>query len=329
MKILFITHKIKSCGVYQWGYNISQAMQKSTNLNWEYFECDSYFNMLSKVNTYQPDAILINFHPGTLPWFNENFNEIKLYCNSLRIPLCGTFHEVTQAKIDANDHLWFDFTLCLDPTLKLNNFKYFKLPRLILNSSKYLKSREKNTRLTISSFGFPFSDKGFVEILNKVNTEFDNAIIKFNLPNNNAVDENRKIDAKQVLAVLSAFKLKPNIELQINRNFLNTEDILSFLSDSHLNCFFYTTLQDRGISSCIDYALGAKVPIAITESNMFRHLLHKKQLLCIEHNKLKDIIDRGIAPLEEFYNKWSAEQFVSTVETIFNNILLKFNKNYE
>jgi hypothetical protein len=322
MKVLFVTHSIESCGVYQYGLNITKAIQShSKEVEWDYFECNSELNLANKVKESAPDLIVLNFHPGTLPWVVNNYGFLKIICTHLGIPLCGFFHEVTQQKIDNGEQSAFDFVLCPDPTLSVPNLKYWKLPRLILEPDEELKVKDNKGKLVISSFGFPFRNKGFLELLHAVNSQFDNAVLKLNLPENTAVGEELRAESRAVLQELQAYKRKPNIDLIISQDFLSTQEVLKFLADSNLNCFLYHSLPDRGVSSCIDYALGVKVPIAISKSNMFRHLGSKYKDLCVENSSLVDILNRGIFPLSDFYNKWSSVEFAKNMEQTLNNIL--------
>jgi len=78
----------------------------------------------------------------------------------------------------------------------------------------------------------------------------------------------------------------------------------------------------RGLSSTIDYSLSVKKPIAINDSNMFRHINNVTPSINVNNTSIKEIIINGFAPLEKIYDEYSNKNFIKKYETILT-------KNYE
>ena len=59
-KILFVSHKNNQCGVYQYGINIINTIQKSKRYSFIYKECSNRKELLDIVNQLQPKSIIYN-----------------------------------------------------------------------------------------------------------------------------------------------------------------------------------------------------------------------------------------------------------------------------
>jgi hypothetical protein len=92
--------------------------------------------------------------------------------------------------------------------------------------------------VTIGSFGFGFSDKGFERLVSLVQQEFERAKIVLHLPFNNVVEQQgqfAKATAENCRKIIS----KTGIELVINHEFLSKKQLLNFLASNTINAFLY------------------------------------------------------------------------------------------
>jgi len=316
--ILIISHKEKECGVHQYGENVAKALQKSTKYSFIYLECSSLDEFFIKIiNNRDVSAIVYNHHPATLPWLNEKI--IK----AIDIPHIGIVHEVTQSLADSITNNFFDYYIAPDPTLKVNNPIIFKTGRII---TPYVNKYDLPKIPIIGSFGFGLQGKGFEKIITTVQQEYDEALIKLHIPFATFGDS----DGSKAISIAQLCKkliVKPGIQLSLSHNFMTEEKLLDFLAQNTLNAFFYEKYEGRGISSVIDYALAVKRPIAITQSNMFRHIISSSPSICIDDSSLKQIIDNGVAPLIPFYDEWSEANFILDYERIIDQVLSQYHKN--
>lgn len=334
-KILFVSHKQAQCGVYEFGKNVCEALQRSQNYQFIRVECSSMGELRAEIKKNDPAAIIYNYHPAVLPWVATRIGG-KLWKNniaSIKIPQIGIMHEVTQQIANMatgyrNKLLFgagklcnslFDFYISSDPTLLLKNPLVYKTCRLL---PSYDKEFTPSVKPVIGSFGFATPKKGFEKIVQLVQQEFDEAVIRFNIPAADFGDKNG-INARTISERCKALIDKPGIELVITHDFLNGADLLNFLAQNTANVFLYEDENGRGISSAVDIAMAVRRPVAVSEAKMFRHVLDVKPSICVKNNSLKQIIQNGFAPLQSHYDEWSAENLLWEYERILRSIFLK------
>ncbi|TFG64484.1 MAG: methyltransferase domain-containing protein [Nitrospirales bacterium] len=310
--VLLVTHTQQQCGVYQYAVNISQALQQSKVFQFSYQECSNAEELERAVRNYNPAAIIYNYHPLTMSWVNRQI------IRQWNIPQFHIMHEVTQEEADrASDDL-FHYHLCPDPTLRENNPRVFKIPRLI---PLYQNNSPLPDKVTIGSFGFGLPDKGFERVVDVVQKEFDSARIILHIPFNDIIDPDGTQLAQKVAARCRKRIFKPGIELNIKHDFLTKQKLLEELGRHTANAFFYQTQDNRGISSAVEFALAVQRPVAITKCVMFRHLWEVSPSICIEDSSFRTIIQNGIAPLAPFVEAWNEESFIHALEKIVGTVL--------
>jgi hypothetical protein len=310
LNILFINHKIQECGVYQYGFRIGNIIKKSKNYNFIYKEIDSIDEYYSCIKEYNPNSIIYNNHGPVMPWLSKSLiMEIK------NVNHIGIIHEN-----NGTEHMsyGYNFFITQDSTLE-DNYPVFSSLRPLIDKPNL--EYKKNNILTINSFGFSFNDKGYDKIINLVCSQFDEAIINLHIPS--AFFDRPKEETTKVINDCYNALSKPNIKLNISREFLSNEDLLIFLSNSDINIFLYDEHRGRGLSSVIDYALSVDRPIAITKSDMFRHIYNANPSICVEDSPLIDILNNNTNSLKEYKEKWSNENFLKKYEYIIETI----NKN--
>lgn len=314
--ILFINHPEKECGVHQFGENVFSAIKNSSVFLFIYCECSSKEQLLEHIARHKPAAIIYNYYGSTMPWLTTGITR------NVKIPHIGIMHEVTQERVNLANKTFFDFHIAPDPTVLLTNPAVFKTGRLI---PEYTGAYNNPEVLTIGSFGFGTKGKGYTKIIKQVQDEFDNAMIRFNIPFarfGDAAGEGAKAYAEACRQMIH----KPGIRLHITHDFLSQDDILSFLASNTINCFFYEENKNRGISSVIDLALAVERPVAITKSNMFRNIIGATPSVCIEDLPLKTIIENGTKPLLPFKKEWTAENLCWDYERIGKAAIKNFKQ---
>jgi len=304
--VLFINHPEKECGVHQFGENVHTALRLSAIYNFIYCECSNADQLSGFITIHNPVAIIYNYYGSTMPWLNSRITR------KFKLPHIGIIHEVTQERVNQANKALFDFHIAPDPTVLLTNPIVFKTGRLI---PKYTDTTLAPAVLTIGSFGFGTKGKGYTRIIETVQQEFDEALIRFNIPFarfGDAAGEGARAYAEECRKRIR----KPGILLKITHDFLSQDEVLGFLSQNSINCFFYEENKNRGISSVTDLALAVNKPVAVTRSNMFRHIADARPSVCIEDLSLKQIIQNGTAPLQPFKTEWNADNLCWDYERI-------------
>lgn len=326
--ILFVNHKKSQCGVYEFGENVFEALKLSHKYSFVKAECGSLKELHDAVTKSNPAAIIYNYMPTTMPWLVTSYLNNRIIRNNIMdIPVkqIGIIHSImqdiadtaTQGKqyaISFNPEIInrvFDFYIAPDPTLILKNPFVFKHGRPV---KKYegIKSPEK---LRIGTFGF--AKNGYIELIRKVQDEFDDAEIRINIPFATFGDK-EGTEARRIENECKKAIHKPGIALSISHDYLEKEKLLRFLSENTINVFIRDN-AGRGISSVIDYALAVDRPIAICTCPMFRHISIPK--INIETNSLKSIIANGTKPLLKFKKEWTLENLCWEYENMLDIIL--------
>lgn len=297
--VLFLNHREKECGVQQYGFAVGEVLKKSTKYNFLYKEISNNEEYVKLSQNYHPIATIFNWHRHTMRWLDIS----SIAANQRNIFILHDSHPGINNPV-----------IYLDPTY-VENGNNFKIGRLILPFNTPSCKVEDNV---IGSFGFGFSDKGFVKIVHQVNQEFDKARVRLHIAHSIFGDPagsqaNERIKECKLAA-------KPGIDIEHHHVFLDVENLLLFLSQNSVNVFLYDDKPTIGISSVIDFALSAKRPIAISNSRMFRHI-NKPDILLGPGNTLKSIISRGLSPLDEYYKMWHPKAMVADFERIVDAVL--------
>lgn len=302
--ILFLNHRQKQCGVYQYGYRSAKILKKSQKYNFIYCEIENEFELLQSIEAFNPDAIIYNYVSATMGWLNKDilhkFKNIYHY---------GIYHEGTE---DLNGG--FDKYIVTDSTF-MDSGNRFSIPRPLFEG--YEKTNPIPSIPTIGSFGFGFNNKGFEKLVKLVNKEFDEAIIRLHIPFAFYGDADGAV-SKSIASACESYVTKPNIKLVITHDFLSDEKVLEFLSGNSINAFLYDEMIGRGLSSVIDYALSVRRPIAITRSYMFRHISNARPSICIDNTSLREIMNRNGDELRSYSDWHSNANLIAKYEQIID-----------
>lgn len=315
-KVLFVNHKIKKCGVYQYGTRLYNILTKSKRVCWEFVEINSYDEYVKELQKEYYNLIFYNYHPDIMGWLNE-FNIQK------RVKNIGLQHDLEENNI-------FDITLRLDPTLKERPERYniqrplFDNAHELLNNYcpgeefEYFLYYGINTNVPIiGSFGFGLKRKNFDKITKYVCDNYDEAIIKFVMPKADTQDFD--VDVSILYSQIN----KPGIQLLICNDFVDELDILKFLQLNTLNIFMYESHPNAGVSSVIDYALSVNTPLAITNSSWVRHIYSEE--IDIDKRSIYHIIKYSPIICDKYREEHSNDNLLRTVERhVVNTIRSSF-----
>lgn len=305
-KVVFTNHKDEACGVYQYGKRVASILLNSHSQKYDYYylELDNKKDFFDQISSISPDIVIHNYLNITMPWFDiECLNLLK----AAEVPQGLIVHNIGYANV-------FDFFLHQNPLYPQNGINYPIARPLFKYNSNYSKP---NKIPKIHTFGFGFIVKEYEKIVELINDQLDSAEINMHLTYSKFCPNYEELE--KIKSLCYSKITKDGIKLNITSDFKSDLEILDFLNQSDLNIFLYKYYNNyNGISSVIDYALSVKTPIAICKSNMFAHINNTTPSICIEDQKIIDIINNGIKPLENFYNLWSNEKFIESFENILN-----------
>lgn len=305
-KVIFTNHKDEACGVYQYGKRIASILLNSNSQNYDYFyfEFDNKNEYIDCIKNLSPDIVVHNYLDITMPWFDM---ECLLFLKYKNIPQGLIVHNIGYANV-------FDFFIHQNPLYPQNGINYSIERPLFKYNSEHRYPREIPK---INTFGFAFLFKKYENIVELINSQIDAAEINMHLTCSKFFPNHEELDL--IKNICHSKITKDNIKLNITSDFKSDHEILSFLDDADLNIFLYKNYDNyNGISSVIDYALSVKRPIAVCKSNMFSHINSASPSICVEDQKIIDIINNGTKPLENFYSDWSNEKLIESFENILS-----------
>lgn len=311
--VLFVSYEEQQCGVYQYGKNLFNAISRSQRYDFHYAAVKNFEEIDSQVKKLNCEAIIYNYHPQTLKFINPN---LKRRYKQVNIAL---MHDMTQAEADKMPDKFFQHYVMGDPTLIENNPGVFKTGRLILPYSNTMKLPEV---VTIGTFGFSVGSKGYQRLIDVVQDNFDEAIIRIHIPSNGILDA-EGLAARQLVEECRQRVRKPGIQIQPSHDFLDQHALLDFLAENTINAFLYDYIKSSSISSSTDHALAVRRPVVITKCVMFRHIESLYPPITIEDSSLREIIKNGIEPFSHLYHLWNEDNLRAEYENILDKTLDK------
>ena len=277
MKILIVNSQQPHCGVYQYGKRLALAIGA------DIADVGSRADYDAAVASKEYDAVVLNFHQSLFPWW---------------VPIPGVFYIYHENPfpfpVDKA------FVIDSDPTAPNGIPRPLYIP-------KHLPQFMQKEVPVFGSFGFGFSSKYFEQIVQLVQNEYDEAIIRFAIPFAYHGDVDGHI-ARDVASRCMARIHKKGVRLQITHSFLTDEELIGFLASNDMNIFLYEAGQHRGCSSVLDFAIPAKRPFAISDSRMFRHVYSDE--ICAYRRPLRAILADGVRPIG---SSWTPDALTSIV----------------
>ncbi len=296
-RVLIINSQDERCGVFQFGKNFANIVQKSWKHSYSFHIFKDVQTLIEASNYY--DLFIINWHEKLFPWLDDDL------IAALKIPVAFIGGHDCYPSFINKAHI-LDATSCNPASSRIT-----PIPRPV----REFWPLPDPERITIGSCGFNFHSKNFQHVATVVAQSFDDALIRLHIgqhPHGNDIRQIEKSIQQQLWNLA-----KPNIDIEISTDFLSDEDLVAFLSENTANVFLYPPFQGelRGLSSTIDKALAAKKPFAISDSSMYRHINHEKKFL-LSHFSLADIIGFGTEHIKPFWEEHSEKNLIEVVDGI-------------
>lgn len=312
-KVVIVTQKQRKCGIYQFGLNTCETLARSRKYRFQLVECDGAADFERQLLNEKPTVVIFNYY-AHMGWVTPDLLDRVIPPRIFRV---GMIHEYNSSFVESAPPWCLDQYIALDPTAPIRSPRLLKVGRCVPH---YENRFPVPTIPTIGSFGFGVPTKGFERLVDLVQEEFDEAVIRLQIPYNDTIDPDGS--AARAIAARCRDRLhKPGLRLEITHDFLTREGLLDFLAQNSLNAFLYDYQKDRAVSSVIDLALAVDRPIAVTRSEMFRHIHDARPSVCVEDSSLRDILAAGGAPLKSFKERWSEAALVREYDAIVDGLL--------
>jgi len=295
-KGIFYNSAKSQCSIYESGLMCFNALSKSSKYTLEYREDDIYNK--------QYDFIVFNQQMTVNNWINEKI---------IKQMNCKTFCVVLEVGDENNIMPWapqiFDHYMIIDPTIKeQKNIHAF--PRPIEDYDNQL--NKQNEIPIIGSFGFATPGKNWIEIVEQTNVDFDEAIIKINLPFATYVPNSHEVNRQTAQNIMNQSR-KKGIKIEITHDYMNKKQLIEWCSKNTINFFpYYRNMY--GLAAVTDQAIAAGKPILTTDNKTFRHIL--QYLKPFPEIGIKEAIQMNAEGVLKMKEDWSAINFVKKFENI-------------
>lgn len=329
MNIIFLNHKKKQCGVYQYGFRLYNILKKCKLNTYIYKEIDNLSEYLQVINENKNiDYVIYNCCDLTMPWLNNKTINIK----NKNFKKIGMIHPYWTQNLGKriNFDIKIDFNTNNIDDIKL---KKFVIPRPIIEvNNLFFNKNIENTELNnfisyknknipiFGSFGLASKSKNWNIMIEKINEQFNEAIIKILMPSGDFVRKDRSLKNE-----LLSIKLNPNVKLLIYDNFIEDDELIIFLNSCNFNIILQNgdenlfNVKNTGISSTIDFFISAQKPFAVSKVSNFQHV-YVEEMNIKKYNLTQMIKSEKLKKhVIELYKKNLNENLISKFNQIFQN----------
>lgn len=295
---LFINSPSPACGVFQFGMNLHRILAPSSKVKWAYCEAKSPEQLQLAVKAVAPDVCVVNHQEG----IGGFMNQAPFYWMGKSV---FVFHDL------GFNEAAYEAVLFSDPTMTESG-KWKKIGRPLPQFKYY--STPNNPVVTIGCYGLvgAWADR----VVGRVVDEFEYAHVRLLMPFATYGDADG-LTAKAMADRCRALVKGKYVTLEISHDFLPQPELLEWLSQNDINCYFRDVAVGwRGVSSAPDCALAVRRPIAVNRCTAFRHLHGLSPSIEIEDSSLTQIISNGLNPLVPLLQKWDAQTVRNDVDKV-------------
>lgn len=303
---LFLNPSLAQCGIYESGRMIFECLAKSDRYTIDYVEVDESHREIG--SSYEFYAF--NYHNITMAWLDTK--QLGL----LKAPKITFVLEVSPGNpfvyCSPDD---FDAYCVIDPTLRPAAPRVYAFPRPIEKAqSELVATTEKRT--IIGTFGFATIDEGFERVVAAVSDEFEQAIVRINIPFATYADESRAYANELGARCLSM--MRDGLEVVVTHDYFDKQELVAWCQQNTLNCFLYRP-NTPGLAATTDQAVSSGRPLAVSSNDTFRHLLSYIRPYPLW--SLRESIAYSREAVLRMQQDWSQEKFAQHFERVLDELL--------
>jgi hypothetical protein len=304
--VAILTGSKQDCGIYYYARNLHNMLKQSKVNNYLLFTCDSEHEMREICSNNQIDVIVYNWHPTTMRWINQSVIDNTRIRQFMIIGHEGNFETV---KFYNLEHY-----ITIDVTAKeTHNVHPGIRPIILYDDIQYLPPKEI---LKIGTSGIGQHNKNLHRIIDIINVQFDEFVelnVHFSPGHYTPLKEFELIN----LIESSKHLAKPNVKINYTLEKFSERDLILWLNQNDINVYYYETFDAVGVSGSTDRALSARKPIGVNTSNFFRHIISDD--INIEKTSIKNIVAKGLTPLEKYYKIWNIDTLLFQYDGLVNS----------
>jgi hypothetical protein len=310
---VFINPVKADCSIYESGRMMYNSLVLSDNYVLDYLEIDEKNRNIS--NKY--DFYAFNYHHFTIGWLDTKFVR---HLPGIKITfVLETLPNNPFILCPSED---FDAYCILDPTMNVADRRVYSFSRPLEIPPRVIPYQEHPLPI-IGSFGFATPGKGFELVVDAVNKEFDEAIVRINIPAGTYVGDAfwklHKCDYSEYLSELCKKTAKKGIVVLVTHDYMTKDELVEWCSQNTLNCFLYDRNMP-GLSATTDQAISSGRPLAVSENNTFRHII--EYIKPYPYRSLKESIAVSQTEVLQIQKDWAPTNFAKRFELVLTDFNL-------
>ncbi|MCK5610525.1 class I SAM-dependent methyltransferase, partial [Candidatus Pacearchaeota archaeon] len=310
---IFINSTKANCSIYESGLMMFESLLLSNRYTLDYLEIDERNRTIPG----KYDFFAFNYHHATMGWLNtKSLRELP----GLKITfVLETLPNDPFVLCPSED---FDAYCALDPTMNVADKRVYAFSRPLEIPSKLIQYHELPVPV-IGSFGFATPGKGFELIVDAVNKEFEEAIVKLNIPSSTYADEGtwhlHKQNYAEYLSGLCKETAKEGVQVIVTHDFMTKDELIKWCGQNTLNCFLYNRNQP-GLSATTDQAITSRRPLAISTNETFRHI--HRHITPYPFRSLQESIAISQPDVLQIQQEWAPSNFAKHFEKVLQDFNL-------
>jgi hypothetical protein len=302
---LFLNTPKANCSIHESGMMAYRCLVLSDTYQLDYREIDSSSRKIPRDYHFY----IFNHHYATMSWLDtECVRQLPGLKATLVLEMLPNQPFVL---CPPND---FDVYLVLDPTMNIEDKRVYAMPRPLEVVS--LRPGPDSQIPVIGTFGFATAGKGFELVVDAVNKEFDEAIVRINIPQgthtSNVTWHLQNRDYREYLIELCRKVAKKGVQVIVTDEYMTKEALIEWCSRNTLNCFFYNRDQP-GLAATTDQAISSGRPLSVSTNETFRHI--HRYIEPYPFQTLKESIASSRAGVLDMQRDWSPRRFAEKLET--------------
>lgn len=304
MRGLYLNSCKSVCSIYEIGVQCYDILKRSTKYQLDYAEEPFFY---TDVEMY--DFVIVNFHFMTNNWVTPEYLQMvakRSYAIVTEVMLYG------KNVLEERTPEIFDYYIVLDPSIpETNSILSFPRPLDLLPTQEPISA---SPIPIIGSFGLPTDYKAWGQIVEGVNHEFEEAIIRFNIPYATYVPGcDKRIQA--IIAECKKQITKPKIQFQMTHDVMSRQDLVNWCAENTINCFFYFRchILISGLAAVTDQAIAANKPLLVTSDKTFRHI--HPYIPYYPNIGIREAIEKTKDGVTKMRTLWCAEKFLEKFES--------------
>lgn len=317
---IFINTARAQCSIFESGLMMYESLLTSSRFKIDYVEVDEKNRTIPAGY----DFYTFNYHYSTMGWLDTK--------SVSRLPgvkitfVLETLPNDPFVLCPEND---FDAYCALDPTMDIEDKRVYAFSRP-LEVPADLVPHDESPVPVIGSFGFATPGKGFELLVDAVNREFEEALVRINIPAATYVDAGtwklQQQDYTRYLGDLCVKIAKKGVRVEITNAFMSKDELIRWCGRNTLNCFLYNRNQP-GLSATTDQAISSGRPLSVSANETFRHICRYIEPYPIR--SLKESIALSKAEVLQMQKDWVPVNFAARFEDVLRDFGLFEKSDHE